>query len=157
VVLAGSGAMQALNVHQLFSTLAATYSLGPSISLPIFDGGRVRRTVELREAQQQEAAIVWQRTVLVALHDVDNALTFYDAEQRRFDRLQAAVAANRRALGLARARYEQGVADFLQVLVAQRALLAAEQDLADSQTTISTNLVLLYKALGGGWDSTPAP
>ncbi len=154
VVLAGSGAMQALNIHQLFSGLAATYSLGPSISLPIFDGGRVKRTVELREAQQQEAAILWQRTVLVALHDVDNALTFYDAEQRRFDRLQAAVAANRRALGLARARYEQGVADFLQVLVAQRALLAAEQDQADSQTTISTNLVLLYKALGGGWDST---
>ncbi len=157
VVLAGSGAMQALQFHDLFNSLAATYSFGPSISLPIFDGGRVKRTVELREAQQKEAAVVWQRTVLVALHDVDNALTSYDAEQRRHDRLEAAAAANRRALALARSRYEQGVADFLQVLVAERALLAAEQDLADSQTTISTNLVQLYKALGGGWDSAAAP
>ncbi len=57
----------------------------------------------------------------------------------------------RRALGLARMRYEQGVADFLQVLTAQRVLLASEQELADSTTAISTNFVQLYKALGGGW------
>jgi NodT family efflux transporter outer membrane factor (OMF) lipoprotein len=157
VVLAGSASVQALDFHQLFGARALTYSLGPSITLPIFDGGKIKRTVELRQAQQQEAALNWESTVLGALHDVDNALTSYDAEQRRRDRLESAARENRRALALARARYEQGVADFLQVLIAQRAQLAAEQDLADSTATVSTNLVQLYKALGGGWVEDAAP
>ena len=89
--------------------------------------------------------------MLGALHDVDNALTAYGAEQRRRARLEASVDQGRKALGLARMRYEQGVTDFLQVLSAQRVLLASEQELADSTTTISTNFVQLYKALGGGW------
>jgi len=152
VTLNGFGAIQGLNVSNLRDSAALAYSFGPSISLPIFEGGRLRRTLELREAQQQEAAIAYQRTVLVALHEVDNALTAYGTEQRRRDRLAQAVAESRRALGLARMRYEQGVADFLQVLTAQRALLAAEQDLADSTTNVSLNLVQLYRALGGGWD-----
>ena len=156
-MLSGSGAIQGLELRNLVDWRAHTYAFGPSVSLPIFDGGRVRRTLELREAQQQEAAIVWQRTLLGALHDVDNALTAYDAEQRRRDRLEASARESRRALGIARQRYEQGVADFLQVLVAQRALLAAEQDLSDSTTAISTNLVQLYKSLGGGWSAAAAP
>jgi outer membrane protein TolC len=89
--------------------------------------------------------------VLSALHDVDNALTAYEAEQRRRDRLEAAVVQNRRALSLARMRYEQGVADFLQFLIVQRTLLVAEQALADSTTEVTTNMVQLYKSLGGGW------
>src|ERR1019366_7204090 len=121
------------------------------ITLPIFEGGQLTRTLELRDAQQQEAAITYQRTVLNALHEMDNALTAYSTEQRRRDRLQQEVIQNQRALDLARQRYELGVADFLQVLIVQRDLLAAEQDLADSTTTVSTNLVQLYKALGGGW------
>jgi NodT family efflux transporter outer membrane factor (OMF) lipoprotein len=153
ITLLGSASQLAINLHNLFDARAFTYSIGPSITLPLFDGGRIKRTVELREAQQQEAAIGWERTVLTAFHEVDDALTGYDAEQRRHDRLQAAVAANRRALSIAGQRYEQGVTDFLQVLVAQRNLLAAEQDLADSTTTISTDFVQLYKALGGGWQA----
>ena len=156
VTLSGSGAIQALNVEKLSEWASRTYGFGPSISLPLFEGGRLRRTLELREAQQQEAALVYQRTVLNALHEVDNALTAYGTEQRRRDRVQQAVAESRRALGLARLRYEQGVADFLQVLTAQRILLAAEQDLADSTTAVSLNLVQLYRALGGGWDPASA-
>jgi NodT family efflux transporter outer membrane factor (OMF) lipoprotein len=161
VMLTGSGAIQGLQFANLGDWASHTYSIGPSITLPIFEGGRLRRTLELREAQQQEAAIAYQRTVLNALHEVDNALTAYGTEQRRRDRLEQAVAEARRALGLARLRYEQGVSDFLQVLTAQRALLDAEQSLADSTTTVSLNLVQLYRALGGGWDpataSSPPP
>jgi outer membrane protein TolC len=146
--------LQGLQPANLADWFSLAYSIGPSITLPIFDGGRRTRTLELRKAQQQEAAITYQRTVLGALHDVDNALTAYGTEQRRRDELARAVAQDRRAVALARDRYEQGVADFLQVLTAQRALLAAEQDLADSTTTVSTNLVALYKALGGGWENT---
>jgi NodT family efflux transporter outer membrane factor (OMF) lipoprotein len=154
ITLMGNGMLQGLQPANLADWASLAYSIGPSITLPIFDGGRRTRTLELRKAQQQEAGITYQRTVLGALHEVDDALTAYGAEQRRRDELARAVAEDRRAVALARDRYEQGVADFLQVLIAQRALLAAEQDLADSTTIVSTNLVALYKALGGGWENT---
>jgi NodT family efflux transporter outer membrane factor (OMF) lipoprotein len=153
VTLSGSLALQATQFKNLGSWNANTYAIGPSLTLPIFQGGRLRATLELRKAQQQEAGLVYQRTVLGALHDVDNALTAYDAEQRRRAQLEVAVEQNRRALDLARSRYTEGVADFLSVLDAERSLLAAEQQLTDSTTTVSTNLVQLYKALGGGWES----
>jgi NodT family efflux transporter outer membrane factor (OMF) lipoprotein len=151
--LSVSGAEQGLQLRNLWDPAAATYAFGPAVTLPIFEGGQLTRTLELRQAQQQEAAITYQRTVLNALHEVDNALTAYNTEQRRRDRLEQEVIQDQRALELARERYEQGVADFLQVLIVQRDLLAAEQDLADSTTTVSTNLVQLYKALGGGWEA----
>jgi NodT family efflux transporter outer membrane factor (OMF) lipoprotein len=152
--LSGSAALQAVQLSDLASwNNALTYAVGPSITLPIFQGGRLTRTLELRQTQQQEAAITYQRTVLGALHEVDNALTAYQAEQRRREQLEQAVAQNRRALVLARDRYTQGVTDFLDVLEVQRSLLAAEQQLTDSTTTVSTDLVQIYKALGGGWET----
>jgi NodT family efflux transporter outer membrane factor (OMF) lipoprotein len=154
ITLSGSVAMQAIQFHYLGSWYnASTYAFGPSVSLPIFEGGRLRRVLELRKQQEQEAAITYQRTVLNALHEVDNALTAYDAEQRRRDRLEQAVAQNRRALRLAQDRYAQGVADFLSVLTAEQNLLAAEQQLTNSVTNVSTDLVQIYKALGGGWET----
>ena len=152
ITLSGSFALQATEVRNLFGWDAATYSFGPNLSIPIFEGGRLSRTLELRQQQQQEAALNYQKTVLQAFHDVDNALIAYRAEQLRRDQLAAQVADSRRALGLATDRFKQGVSDYLEVLTAQRTVLAAEQSLADSTTTISTNLVALYKALGGGWE-----
>jgi NodT family efflux transporter outer membrane factor (OMF) lipoprotein len=152
--LSGSAAIQAVQFSDLADWGAAkTFAFGPSITLPIFEGGRLTRTLELREAQQQEAAVAYQRTVLAALHEVDNALTAYQAEQRRREQLEQAVAQNRRALSLALDRYREGVIDFLQVLDVQRSLLAAEQQLTDSTTTVSTDLVQIFKALGGGWET----
>ena len=91
--------------------------------------------------------------MLNAWHEVDNALTAYQTEQARRDQLAQAVAQNRRALGLAQERYRAGLIDFLQVLISQRSLLATQQQLADSTTQVSNDLVALYKALGGGWES----
>ncbi len=153
VTLSGSLGIQALQFKDLANWGARQYAIGPGITLPIFRGGELRGTLELRKAQQQEAAVNYQRTVLQAWHDVDNALTAYADEQRRRAALGVAVQQNQRALGLARDRYAQGLADFLQVLDAQRSLLAAEQQYATSTTTVSTNLVQLYKALGGGWET----
>jgi NodT family efflux transporter outer membrane factor (OMF) lipoprotein len=151
--LSGSVAIQGLQFANLADWgHASTYAFGPAISLPIFQGGRLTRMLELRQAQQQEAAVTYQRIVLGALHDVDNALTAYQAEQRRRDQLRVSVQQNRRALGLARDRYTQGVTDFLQVLDVQRNLLAADLELTDSTTLVSTDLVQIYKALGGGWE-----
>ena len=152
VTLSGSASLQALQFHNLGSWNSLTYGIGPSITLPIFDGARIARTVELRRGQQQEAAITYHHTVLQAFTEVDNALIAYSREQVRRDHLAAQVVQSDRALALARDRYRQGLADYLVVLTAQRTALQAQQELADSTTTISTNLVALYKALGGGWD-----
>jgi len=152
ITLDGSIGLQALQFKDLGNWGARQYGLGPSVTLPIFQGGRLRATLELRKVQQQEAALTYQQTVLQAWHDVNNALTAYATEQRRHDALAAAVDQNRVALDLSRQRYTQGLADFLNVLDAQRALLSAQLQLADSATTESANLVQLYKALGGGWE-----
>jgi len=153
LTLSGSAALQATQLKNL-GLPAQTYSIGPSLTIPIFEGGRLRRTVDLRTAQQQEAAVNFQKTVLQAFTDVDNALVAYGAEQRRQARLSQQVAQSRTALDLAQKRYRQGVSDFLEVLTAQRTVLQAEQSLADSTATVSSNLVALYKALGGGWENT---
>jgi outer membrane protein TolC len=84
---------------------------------------------------------------------VDNALTAYRTEQTRRDQLAQAVAENQRALSLAQSRYQEGVADFLQVLTAQQNLLSTQQQLALATTNVSANLVAVYKALGGGWET----
>ena len=154
VTLDGSFGLQSLSAKDLGNWAARQYGFGPTISLPIFEGGRLRATLSLRKVEQQEAALNYQQTVLQAWHDVDNALTAYAAEQKRRDSLQNAVVQNRRAVSLSRQRYTQGVSDFLDVLDAERSLLSAELQLADSTTTVSENLVQLYKALGGGWEKS---
>jgi NodT family efflux transporter outer membrane factor (OMF) lipoprotein len=153
ITLSGSVAIQATQFTNLGSWGARSYSAGPSLSLPIFEGGRLRATLALREAQQQEAAITYRKTVLSAFQEVDDALTGFAAEQRRLDRLSASVQASRRALDIANKRYIRGLSTYLDVLTAQKALLTAEQQWVDSTATVSTNLVALYKALGGGWDA----
>ena len=151
--LTGSFGLQSLQFSHIFDLKSKQYAVGPGLTIPIFQGGQLRSTLELRKAQQQEAAITFQKTVLQAWHDVDNALTAYEAEQTRRDELSHAVSDNRHALALAQSRYQQGVSDFLTVLDAERSLLAAQLQYADSTTTVSSNLVALYKALGGGWET----
>jgi len=153
VRLSGSMGLQALQIGQLFNLNSRQYSVGPGITVPLFEGGRLRATLQLREAQQQNAALTFQRVLLQAWHEVDNALTAYQAEQARRDQLVLAVIDSRRAVGLAQNRYEQGVADFLSVLDSERLSLLTQQQLALSTTNVSENLVSLYKALGGGWET----
>ena len=154
IMLSGSASLQALQFDQLGNWASHQFAVGPSLTLPIFEGGLLRGTLNLRQEQQQEAAVNYQRTVLSAWHEIDNALTAYSTEQQRRSQLQASVVDNQRALALAQAQYKGGIVSFLQVLTAERSLLSAQQDLAESTTEISTNLVSLYKALGGGWEAT---
>jgi outer membrane protein TolC len=153
VKLSGSLGFQALQPWRVFNVNALNYAGGSGITIPIFEGGQLKATLELTKAQQEEAAIVYQKTVLSAWHDVDNALTAYQTTQARRDQLTQAVADNQRALSLAQSRYQDGVADFLQVLTAQQNLLSTQQQLAQTTTNVSENLVALYKALGGGWET----
>lgn len=156
ITLSGSVGLQALQIKNLgnFGSYGALqYSGGPSLTIPIFEGGRLKSQLELRKAQQQEAAVQYQQAVLQAFHDVDNALTNYFAEQQRRAQLASAVDQALHALDLARQQYVGGLSTFLDVLTAQRTLFTAQQQYADSTTTVSANLVQLYKALGGGWET----
>jgi outer membrane protein TolC len=102
--------------------------------------------------RQQEAAVLYQKTVMQAWHEVVNALIAYRLEQQRRNRLALQIEHSRLALTAARERYSDGVGDFLRVLDSERTLLQAEQQHVTSITNVSLNLVQLYKALGGGWE-----
>ncbi|CAD6512975.1 Outer membrane protein OprM [Paraburkholderia kirstenboschensis] len=154
ISLNGSAGFQSLQLSTLADWASGQFVIGPSITLPIFEGGRLKGTLHLREAQQQEAAIVYKRTVLQAWREVDDALVVYDAEQRRNDRLKEVVSLNQRALAIARQRYKAGAVDFLDVLNVQKQLLDAQSNLEHSKANAATNLITLCKVLGGGWEST---
>lgn len=147
--------MQALEFSQLGDWASHQFAIGPSISWPIFEGGRLKGTLNLRKLQQHEAAVKYQSAVLSAWHEIDNSLTQYSSQQLRRDQLQAAVTEDQKALQLARAQYSAGTGTYLQVLDAQRTLLSGQQNLNDNVTGISTTLVSLYKALGGGESTYP--
>lgn len=149
--LTGNIDLESISLSQFANIASRTYAFGPTISLPIFQGGQLEGQLTLRKAQQKEAAVVYARTVLTSFHDVENALAAYDGEQRRRVSLEEAVAQNRRALALAQSQYADGLTDFLEVLTAQQNLLLAEQQLATSTASVSTDLVAIYNALGGGW------
>ncbi|MGA3248724.1 MAG: efflux transporter outer membrane subunit [Paraburkholderia sp.] len=151
ISLTGSMGTESLLAGSLFSLASRTFSVGPSIDIPIFQGGRLRGMLKLRRAQQREAAIEYQKTVLQAWSDVDNAMTAYGNAQQRRDSLAEAVGHEREALTAATQRYEQGSSSFLDVDTAQGALLAGEDSLALTDIGLRQDLVALYKALGGGW------
>jgi len=152
--LNGSVGFNSLDLKNLWKGSSLQYTFGPSISLPIFEGGRLKSTLELREAQQQEAAIAYQKTVLQAWHDVVNALVAFHNEQLRRSALKAQIEHSRQALMLSRARYNDGVTEFITVLNAEQTLFSAQLQYAQSSANVSTDLVQLYKALGGGWEKT---
>ncbi|WP_416772928.1 efflux transporter outer membrane subunit [Pseudomonas sp. RHF3.3-3] len=152
ISLSGNLGFQALQLSDLGSWGSHTLAVGPSLSVPLFEGGRLQGQLQLRESRQQEAALRYRQTVLDAWHEVDDALSAYQAGQRRRDSLHQAVEQSRLALASARQQYEQGTVDFLNVLTVQGALLANEDALVDSTAAVSLALVGLYGALGGGWE-----
>ena len=131
------------------------WSIGPSVSWPIFNAGRIRANIGVQSAIQEETLVAYRSTILTALQDVESALVAYAKEQQHQASLIVAVAANRRAVDLATQLYTRGQVSFLDVLLAQRSLLGSEDALVQSERTMATNLIALYKALGGGWEISP--
>jgi multidrug efflux system outer membrane protein len=155
LMLLGTAGRQATQLHDLTAGLGNIFSVGPSLSVPLFTGGRIRANVAIQEARTKEAFDTFQSTVLTSLEETEDALTTYANEQDRRDRLDAAVHASQTALDLAEVQYRAGLADFLTVLDSERDLYTNQDLLAQSQTAIATDLVSLYKALGGGWSISP--
>jgi outer membrane protein, multidrug efflux system len=151
VSLTGSVGTRATQAKYLAHWSSLFWSVGPSISLPIFEGGALRANVRIAKAQAGEAALQYRSTVLKALQDVDNALVSYRTDQDRREALTRTVEANRISLQLATDSYRKGLVSFITVLDAERQLAETRQQLAQSTVSVTTDLIAVYKALGGGW------
>lgn len=130
-----------------------SWSYGSLASWEIFNAGRVSSNIEVQKALQQQAVLNYQKAVLTAIQDVENALIAYVKEQEHHKSLIDAVTANRKAVELSTQLYVEGQTDFISVLDAQRSLYVTEDALVRSTSTLSTDLIAIYKALGGGWDN----
>src|SRR5215831_10450275 len=154
-VLTGTAGRQATELHDLTLGAGNFFSAGPGISLPLFTGGRIRSNIAVQTSRQRGAVISYESVILKALEEVENALVNYSQEQERRDRLNQAVQQSQLAIDLATEQYRAGLVDFLSVLDAQRELYADEDQAVQSQTTVTTDVIALYRALGGGWSVNP--
>ncbi|MEK6590433.1 MAG: efflux transporter outer membrane subunit [Nitrospinota bacterium] len=150
--LTGSFGLQGQSSNDLSDSASRFWSAGPSIHLPIFTAGLIRSNIKVQDARYEQALARYEQTVLTALEDVENSLVAWFMEQSRLKSLSEATTANRQSAAMARELYSKGLTDFLNVLEAERSLLSSENQLAQSEAAVSTNLVALYKALGGGWE-----
>jgi multidrug efflux system outer membrane protein len=157
VTFNGALGVQASQIHRLFEGGAETYAFGPNISWAALDLGHVRARIKAANARADAQLAFYEKTVLTALEETENALVDYGREQVRRDYLRSSDRSATAATALARQRYEGGVSDFLPVLDAQRSQLVIQAQLAQSETRTATSLVAIYKALGGGWESERPP
>ncbi len=150
--LTGSLGLQGNRIGSLGDSRNYFWSFGPSVSWPLLDAGRIRSNIAVQEASQEEALLAYRAAILVALQDVENALVAFSTEQERRESLVQAVEQNRKAVDLSLKLYTEGNIEFLNVLQAQRSLFLSEDALVQSDRTVVTNLIAIYKALGGGWE-----
>lgn len=150
--LKGRVGVEAFESQDLSSWDSRFFSIGPTVYLPIFQGGRLKQRLALNEERQKNAALTYRQTVLKAWHEVDNALDATVAQQSIHKELMIAYEQNKQALQIAELGYQEGASDYLSVLTAQRNLLASQTNLNNSSTNGALTLVNLYKALGGGWN-----
>jgi outer membrane protein TolC len=155
LTLGGTAGFSAATFNALGEQGTFRYAVGPVISWPALDLGRVKARVDASRAQEAEAKARYKQTLLRAQEEVETALVRYRTARERVERIQEAAAASERAAELARLRFTGGVTDFLQVLDAERTLLEAQNQLAQSRTEAATAYAALYKALGGDWSQSP--
>ena len=154
--LTGVLGLQSTSFSDLFATGSRYWSAGPTVVWPIFQGGRIRSNIRVQDARQAQALVFYRQTVLTALQDVENALVAYSRQQLRYRFLLETVDADRRAVDISKELYKQGLVDFLNVLSSETSLYQSEEQLVLSEQALLTDLVALYKALGGGWELAPA-
>ena len=151
--LSGSIGLDSLSLDNLFRSGSRSYRYGPSFSWPIFYAGKIRKNIEVQNALQEQTLIQYEAAVLTALEEIENALVAFADEQVRRQSLVEASQAAQRAAELAETQYLSGLIDFQTVLDAQRSSLSLQAELSASDGDVTSNLIRLYKALGGGWTS----
>jgi outer membrane protein, multidrug efflux system len=149
--LTGSGGVESTALSQIVSVPALMYATIAGLTAPIFTGGELRGNLNVAKAEQQEALINYQTTVLTAFQEVNDELIAYKRTQEQLVAQEALVKAEQGALRLASVRYQGGVDTYLNVLTAQESLFSGTITLAADRGAVWTALVQLYQALGGGW------
>lgn len=144
------------SINTTFSGDPSLFSIGPSLRWTLYDGGRLRAQVSVEDAVLEQAIVTYERTVLRALEEVESAMTTFIEQRIRMEAVERSAAAAQEAFGLATNLYRDGLIDFQDLLDVQTNLLNAEANVAEARGLATQNLVALYKALGGGWDTTEA-
>jgi NodT family efflux transporter outer membrane factor (OMF) lipoprotein len=153
--LAGTLGLRNLGTRYLFDWQSHFYTFGPSVSVPIFEGGALVANVRLSRAQAAEAALSYRQTVLGALQEVEDGLSNLVQDAARVASLKETVGADQRAVDVQLDAYRHGVISYITVLTVQLQAAQAREQLVEAEATESTDLVKLYKALGGGWEEAP--
>lgn len=154
--LVGTIGLESLRAADLWEWASRFWAIGPAVQWRLFDAGKIRQTIEIRTAQQEQAFLQYESALLKALEEVENALVAFAKEQRRLEQLEKAVDAAQKAEFRARDRYQAGLVDFTDVLDAQRTLQNFQDERAQSRGAVTADLIRLYKALGGGWQPSPS-
>ncbi len=152
--LSGSLTFQSTDSANLFTVLSRALSFGPSLQWNIFSAGSVRNNITVQNERQKQALLNYEKSILTALEDVENGMVAYARELDRRENMRKAVSASSESVRFAESMYKDGLIDFSRVLDAQRNLFTQEDQLADSDAEVTRNLIRLYKALGGGWESS---
>lgn len=155
ISLSGFIGVRNTSIEDLFKSAAFSYSTGANLLQPLLNFGRIRAGIDLTEARQKEAYLAFEKAVLQALQETETALTRYLKEEIRRQTLARSVADSRESVRLSQLRYQVGVSSFLDVLESQRAQYLSEIELARSEAGASTDLIAVYKALGGGANAAP--
>jgi NodT family efflux transporter outer membrane factor (OMF) lipoprotein len=153
VGLASSSGAGADKSPNLLSTDSLFYRIGPRISLPFFNYGRLTNGVRVQDARFQELLVLYRNAVLKAAQEVEDGLVGFLRSQEQTVFEQRAVTSALRSVELSLVQYREGASDYQRVLDAQRSLLQQQNALAQARSSVVTNLVAVYKALGGGWEA----
>lgn len=151
--LTGSAGLTSVSASDFFSPGSRTWSIGPTVQWQIFDAGRVYANIRAQTAIRDQARLTYVETVLNSLEDAENSLVAYAKEQEHRRWLEQAVTANQKAVNITNKLYDQGLGNYLDLLDAQRSLYSAENELVQSDRAVSVDMIALYKALGGGWET----
>jgi NodT family efflux transporter outer membrane factor (OMF) lipoprotein len=155
ISLTGDAGTESVSFSKWFEPGSLFWSIGPSLQWRALDFARVRSEVRGQTAVQEAALATYRKVVLTSLQEAENAVVSYAQEQNRRTALTAEVAENQRSLAMANSLYAEGRVNFLDVLDARRSLYQSDDQLAVSDQAVALDLIALYKALGGGWE-TPA-
>lgn len=137
-----------------FNEKSMNYNIGPSLSVSLFEGGKIRQKIKLEQAKFDQLNLNYKQVIITAFKEVDNALIAYQKTKEIELATEEAVEASQKTLNLSTELYKGGLIDFQNVLDAQRSLLTYEDQLAQIQGQVIQNLIRLYQSLGGGWDSS---
>lgn len=149
--LLGSFGLESNHSNNWFKAKSRSWSIGPNVDWPIIYFGRIRANIRAQNAKQEQALLNYEQTILTSLEDVENRLVAYYKEEERVHRYEKQVEAAKRSYVLTRDQYLSGLVNFSTLLEADSTLVFAENNLIESQQSLSTNRVALYKSLGGDW------